>query len=981
MTRDIIVYQGRPGKSAYQLALDSGDIPPETTLAQWLADQQGPPGNDGSPDTPEQVRDKYESNVDRNAYTDAEKGKIESLGTASTTDAEPVGLYQLEDSTATVDGYFVRSGTDSTNRRIRVVRDVFDLEHAGLVQDQDITALLSAAASNFAGNEFRIRLPRSITNLISDVVIFPVGLERFEVFSGNCSISQSAAATSGTMWRVSDPRNVFVQNGIVFKGHVDAANFTNESQSVLEIGGWPKTTEGGSIVNHADFIGATANGFSVVQGNTFAYDKIEVIGNYPDAGINLNTLVNNVTLIAHTSDSVNYLDSQSKSRGVQIGRVVETLNVELNVRYGGGLFLFALGNGVVGPTGNVKINGYELGYQQDGSEGDVSASLAKVDSLKTGKLAFDVFCLDSLQRILSAEASPGPTTDCSFRYSHARGVLKLTDLEDDGVDNYECYGNSCLSGTSVSTIETGPASTVEFSFCEFLHLKTHSNIPTYDVFVHSVAVAVNCTTVSKEVLLGNSCLAKFSSCNLPNVFTTIEPDSRDATSKPSVVSFENCKFQPGSIIENGDVRVTVSGKNDGLDLSLLDAWKLPYLRLDAAGHPIRDVKDTAETEESTLFETINRPVGWQRNGRALPQRKSGSSVSPRSSFVQLIDVDPTTCVGGLLFPQINSNAQNLGSYIWDVGESNVVIEAAITLKTGGPSQSGLMARVAGNELSANFAYIDAANGAVRFQSGQPHQGPTLSVSTTIDFDTEYVLRMECDGDSIKVFLDGLELISTTSARNQTATSFGIKNLNAAGLGNLGPTYRYLEIRPLVNSTEIVEQERRAVQPLIFPATLFAATVSKTIEDSELETSIIATGKGLNFLPANFWEPGRTVEIKARGVCSTTTGGGDITFRLLVGDVEIASITNFDIISDGADSAFELDATIICRTDGTAGTVVPGGSFNFNSSSGRVFTDLNNSGQETVIDTTAANFLNVTAKWDDGSPDLSITVSSLYISAR
>lgn len=981
MTRDIIVYQGRTGKSAYQLAIDSGDIPPETTLAQWLADQQGPPGNDGSPDTPEQVRDKYESNVDRNAYTDTDKGKIESLGTASTTDAEPVGLYQLKDSTATVDGYFVTPGTESTNRRIRVVRDVFDLEHAGLVKDQDITSMLAAAAENFSGNEFRMRLPRSITNLVSDLVTFPVSLDRFEVFSGNCSITQSASTSEPSMWIVPDPRNVFIQNGVVFHGHVDPANFAGENDALLKIFGWPKTNNGGSIVNHADFIGSTSNGFAVLQSEIFAYDQIEVIGNYIDSGVNLNTLVTNVKVIASSCDTNNYLANQSKSRGFQIGRVVESLNIDIDVRFGGGLFLFSLGKEDVGPTGEVRFRGYEIGYQQDGTDAQTSGTVAKLDTLRRGKLAFDVLLLDSKTRSLTAEASPGPTTDCSFRFVHPLGVLCLAELEDDGEDNYESYGNNALAGTSVSTIQTGPASLIESSTCELLSVRTNYNQPTNDVFVPSRAVIVKNTTVREIVQLGNGSIVKFQSCKLPNIIEYTAAHASDPSSEPSVVSIRDCQFNSGGQFPNGNFRIGVYGDATGLDVSLVDAWKFPYLRLDAVGHPIRDVKDTAETEESTLFETINRPVGWQRNGRALPQRKSGSSVSPRSSFVQLIDVDSTTCVGGLLFPLINSNAQNLGSYIWDVGESNVVIEAAITLKTGGPSQSGVMARVAGNELSANFAYIDAANGAVRFQSGQPHQGPTLSVSTTIDFDTEYVLAMECDGDSIKVFLDGLELISTTSARNQTATSFGIKNLNAAGLGNLGPTYRYLEIRPLVNSTEIVEQERRAVQPLIFPATLFAATASKTIEDSELETSIIATGKGLNFLPANFWEPGRTVEIKARGVCSTTTGGGDITFRLLVGDVEIASIANFDIISDGADSAFELNATIICRTDGTAGTVVPGGSFNFNSSSGRVFKDLNNSGQETVIDTTAANFLDVTAKWDDGSPDLSITVSSLYISAR
>lgn len=133
--KEIITRQGEPGPDAYQLALQTGTIPSNTTLAQWLANlkgdpgndgangsdgavgpkgdpgndgangndgatgpagPKGDPGNDGSPDTPEQVRDKYESNVDRNAYTDAEKAKVSSTEAALATkyDASNPAEYQ-----------------------------------------------------------------------------------------------------------------------------------------------------------------------------------------------------------------------------------------------------------------------------------------------------------------------------------------------------------------------------------------------------------------------------------------------------------------------------------------------------------------------------------------------------------------------------------------------------------------------------------------------------------------------------------------------------------------------------------------------------------------------------------------------------------------------------------------------------------------------------------------------------------------------
>lgn len=156
--------------------------------------------------------------------------------------------------------------------------------------------------------------------------------------------------------------------------------------------------------------------------------------------------------------------------------------------------------------------------------------------------------------------------------------------------------------------------------------------------------------------------------------------------------------------------------------------------------------------------------------------------------------------------------------------------------------------------------------------------------------------------------------------------------------------------------------------------LFSQTSSKTVTNSTTETSIIGTGIGTMTLPANFWTVGRIVRINFAGIFSTAAIPGNLTIKIKLGSVVIASGIISNIISNAANASFNGIGKITCRSTGSSGTVVINGILMYSAGNLLPYNslDLNNAGATSTIDTTASQLFDITDTFATASTSNIIT---------
>lgn len=734
---------------------------------------------------------------------------VDLIGYSSASDGFHSVVEYLPNSTAVIDNAFVFApATGAAGRLVATQRELLDLEFAGLENNDDITHLLTSVAENFAGDVFRLRLPRSLTNLYCGKVTFPAGLDMFEVLAGgDCTITQAVNADSSSMWELPHPQNVNIESGVDFVGQVNPDNLEFPSAALISVIGTGKSGIGGHIKCFANFTNTTTRGFGVFGQENLnkAYDTIEIRGNFDNSGINSNHTVKHLIIDATLSDPDGYGNEYTKTRGTQCGRVIETCSINVFNRYGGsGLFLFKMH----GAAGNVNVIGHRLGILKDGTmidTGGAKKGVMKLDTLGQGSFQINVSVTESNPNFakVTAEATPGPTNNCNFELLHPDGILELGAVNDsDGGINFQNFGNSSLNSVC-DMVTSGPAAVVINNTLKRLTCRRHLFQNQLDIA--SVGFEVIRTTVTEQMLVDPGTHARFFDCSLPGIIVL------SGSGEPTMLSFQNCSFPVGTQLKPldfNDLRVGFSGIVSGLNISNLPVQCLPYLRLDAMSHPRHEAVN--QNSNSTILETINRSVDWKTTGRSVPVWHNGTTTGSREIFLRIIDINPETCVGRIVFPQISSTLL-LGSYLYDLGVSDGVIEAAITFTPEGAPKAGLMSR-AQHDLNAVYAYLDRDADTVNLQIGQPGSEPSLSAPLSIDNGKEHILALQLEGNAIGVYVDGEKKLSLDSALNQTFTQWGVKHLhgigsNGSGIDAHGPKYRYLEVRPLTGDST-VEKERR-----------------------------------------------------------------------------------------------------------------------------------------------------------------------------
>ena len=158
-------------------------------------------------------------------------------------------------------------------------------------------------------------------------------------------------------------------------------------------------------------------------------------------------------------------------------------------------------------------------------------------------------------------------------------------------------------------------------------------------------------------------------------------------------------------------------------------------------------------------------------------------------------------------------------------------------------------------------------------------------------------------------------------------------------------------------------------------TLFTQTASVTIADTVTQTSVVSTGVGSVTLPANFFVVGKTVRVTALGFHSST-GSPSVNVRIKVDGVTIATGTVAS--GNGTDDGFVIEGILTCRSTGVSGTLQGQGRYaELHSSGAQVgLVDL----APETIDTTIANVVDVTFKWNTAAAGNTITCTNVTLEA-
>ena len=158
---------------------------------------------------------------------------------------------------------------------------------------------------------------------------------------------------------------------------------------------------------------------------------------------------------------------------------------------------------------------------------------------------------------------------------------------------------------------------------------------------------------------------------------------------------------------------------------------------------------------------------------------------------------------------------------------------------------------------------------------------------------------------------------------------------------------------------------------------YAQIAEVTVTNTIVETTMInATGAlGTLTLPANIMRVGSTSVLRCSGLIDTGNTNEVITFRLFSGATQILKIVQTGLNMDAA-SAFSIELISTVKTVGVTGSITTTGTFTAGNTSLQAVLRVRT--QTTVIDTTVANTLNITAEW--GAAKITNVITTQIVNA-
>jgi len=160
--------------------------------------------------------------------------------------------------------------------------------------------------------------------------------------------------------------------------------------------------------------------------------------------------------------------------------------------------------------------------------------------------------------------------------------------------------------------------------------------------------------------------------------------------------------------------------------------------------------------------------------------------------------------------------------------------------------------------------------------------------------------------------------------------------------------------------------------------LWTQVSSVTVSNTTTETSLLGSGRGKTTLPAQYLRVARRLRLQAWGTLSTAASPGTLTIRFKFGTVVVAATSAFTPTAGLANAGWSLNVDVICRSNGSTGTVMAQGRFDWEGT-------LNQLNVASMVNTTTATInsstsyaLDVTAQWGTASVSNNLTVTNLCI---
>jgi hypothetical protein len=287
-----------------------------------------------------------------------------------------------------------------------------------------------------------------------------------------------------------------------------------------------------------------------------------------------------------------------------------------------------------------------------------------------------------------------------------------------------------------------------------------------------------------------------------------------------------------------------------------------------------------------------------------------------------------------------------------------------------------MTNASGNMINSDFLLTDNNNktlgigvgaatssrltlaGSAAAMSGLRFTTSATDISSPVNGDTWYLTT----GNSLKF------------RKNTQTTDFIFKDNNTTFSGS-SANNRIVE----ANSTGTLFSTREIVTFGVFNATSSVTITNTTTETSCISSSLVgsrtllaSTGTSAQLVL------GKKFRFTANGTIATHSSAGDLTARLKLGSLVIASISGFNLHNNiSAPNNFYIESSFTIRTQGASGTVIGGGFLQTDHehliSNAQTIVGLNNLGSVT-LDTTSDKVFDFTFQFGTASANNVITIN-------
>lgn len=351
----------------------------------------------------------------------------------------------------------------------------------------------------------------------------------------------------------------------------------------------------------------------------------------------------------------------------------------------------------------------------------------------------------------------------------------------------------------------------------------------------------------------------------------------------------------------------------------------------------------------------------------------------------LPDLDDNRNIGGVGTAWNDIRLKGGGAKLVETGAGNDFVEflapasLAASYNLIMPNAQGALGTTLTNDSSGNLGWWNPYFGGTNFYRFNPNQfqnndvtNVNLKSSAKLTNILAYELPNSASALVITQYIGSstnvLEVVSSNKEFAVTITSnstFVVKSLTGRTNDAFIVNYSNNVATLMVRSNGITVASNVAIYPIgnevEVPYRLFSMTNSSILTNITTSANIISNYTGTITLPANFWKPGKRINLKFRGSYFTPAGTPTWTNAVFLDSTMIAS-NLIPLIASVTGDVWEDDIDIVCINIGASGSIICHGMNSIPSTSGgtsAIGRRIRMASGAVTVDTTVSATLSVT----------------------